>query len=250
MKKNKALTPAIRNSLTEQVTDKLRRAILGGRIKAGQRIVEEELASTMRTSRGPVRDALMVLEHEGLVIRERNRGAMVVSLSAEDVEEVWSLRIAVENLAFKYAIQRAAKKDLIAMERTVNDLSRCLKESFSMEKAVDLDLQFHEQLVSLSGNRRLLAYWRGLKSQIWFLMFSLNVSGFPQATEVSHRKIIEQIRRKNLAAGYALLKEHLENGYVNLVTTYRSQRKKKPESGAGVVARAIATQTRHTGGTK
>ena len=155
---------------------------------------------------------------------------------------------------------------LVELERAVYDLGlrgfkfHSLIQGFHLndpilvyplvEKAVDLDLQFHEQLVSLSGNRRLLAYWRGLKSQIWFLMFSLNVSGFPQATEVSHRKIIEQIRRKNLAAGYALLKEHLENGYVNLVTTYRSQRKKKPESGAGVVARAIATQTRHTGGTK
>ena len=230
MKKRNFLTPAKRNSLTEQVTAKLRRAILGGRMKAGQRIVEEELASIMKTSRGPVRDALMVLEREGLIVREQHRGAMVVSLSTEDVEEVCSLRAALENFAFRCAIQRAAEKDLIAMEKTVDDLSHCLKKDFSMEKALDLDLQFHEQLVSLSGNRRLLSYWRELKSQIWFLMFSLNVSGFPKDADLSHRQIIEQIRRRNLKKGYALLKEHLENGYVDLVSTYM-QRRRKPASG-------------------
>jgi len=241
MKKRNFLTPAKRNSLTGQVTDKLRRAILAGRINPGQRIVEEEIASIMKTSRGPVRDALTALEHEGLIVREPNRGAMVVKLSAEDVEEVCSLRAALENLAFKCAVQRAAEKDLAAMERTVDDLSHCLKKNFSMEKALDLDLQFHEQLVLLSGNRRLLSYWRELKSQIWFLMFSLNVSGFPKDAHVSHRQIVQQIRRKNLKKGYDLLKEHLENGYVNLVSTCRQQ-KRKPASGkrgAGLKADAV-----------
>jgi DNA-binding GntR family transcriptional regulator len=114
MKNKKPIAPVKRNSLTEQVTIKLRQAILDGRIKAGERIIEEDIAAMMKTSRGPVRDSLIELEHEGLVIRERNRGAMVVSLSAEDVEEVWALRVSLERLALRFVMERAGEEDLAA----------------------------------------------------------------------------------------------------------------------------------------
>jgi len=171
MKNKKPIAPVKRNSLTEQVTMKLRQAILDGRIKAGERIIEEDVAAMMKTSRGPVRDSLIELEHEGLVIRERNRGAMVVSLSAEDVEEVWALRVSLERLALKFVMERADEEDLTELQELVQEISTGVKQDLPVDKFIDLDLKFHEQLVNASGLKRLIAIWQSLKSQIWFLIF-------------------------------------------------------------------------------
>ena len=228
MSENRGLTPVKRSSLTDQVTENLRRAILDGTIKAGQRIIEEEIAASMQTSRGPVRDALIQLEHEGLIFRERHRGAMVVRLSAEDVEEVWNLRVALENLALRYAIDRASDTDVAALERIVEELSACLKTDFSLAKAVDLDLKFHEELLNISRQKRLIAFWQTLKPQIWFLIFSRNVfdeAGFPRDTDVWHTEMIDVIRRRDLEAGARHLKTHLESSYADLLATYRTEMK-------------------------
>jgi len=171
MKNKKPIAPVKRNSLTEQVTMKLRQAILDGRIKAGERIIEEDVAAMMKTSRGPVRDSLIELEHEGLVIRERNRGAMVVSLSAEDVEEVWALRVSLERLALKFVMERASEEELAKLQDLVQEISAGVKQDSPVDKFIDLDLKFHEQLVNASGLKRLIAIWQSLKSQIWFLIF-------------------------------------------------------------------------------
>ncbi len=229
MKNKKTIAPVKRNSLTEQVTMKLRQAILDGRIKAGERIIEEDIAAMMKTSRGPVRDALIELEHEGLVIRERNRGAMVISLSIEDVEEVWALRVALEGLALRYVMERASEEDLDALQEIVQELSAGVKEDFSLAKAVDLDLKFHEQLVITSGLKRLIAYWQGLKSQIWFLIFSRNIdeiATLPKRTDLSHRVLIDAIRAKDYDKAKQVLKRHMESGYMNFVKTYQDRIKK------------------------
>lgn len=231
MKKAKTIAPVKRNSLTDQVTQKLRQAILDGRIKAGERIIEEEVAAMMRTSRGPVRDSLIELEHEGLVIRERNRGAMVVRLSAEDVEEVMSLRIALEGLALRYAMERGTETDWARLQEIVREISAELREDSSLEKGVDLDLKFHEELVTISRHKRLISYWQGLKSQIWFLIFSVGVadtSAFPKRSDASHRQLLDAIRAKDYDKAAQVLRKHTEGAYVELAKTYRQIAEQNP----------------------
>jgi DNA-binding GntR family transcriptional regulator len=220
MQKKKTIAPVKRSSLTQQVTIKLRQAILDGRIKAGERIIEEDIAAMMKTSRGPVRDALIELEHEGLVIRERNRGAMVVSLSAEDVEEVWSLRISLESLALRFAMERATKENLEKLEGIFREIGAGLKGEYSLEKAVDLDLKFHEEIVMMSGLKRLISFWQGLKSQIWFLIFSVGIfndmATFSKRSDVSHRLLLDAIRAKDTEKATHLLTKHM-SGYLDLL---------------------------------
>jgi len=220
MQKKKTIAPVKRSSLTQQVTLKLRQAILDGRIKAGERIIEEEIAAMMKTSRGPVRDSLIELEHEGLVIRERNRGAMVVNVSAKDVEEVWNLRIALESLALRYAMERATKEDLEKLEGIVKEISAGLKGEYPIEKAVDLDLKFHEQVVLMSGLKRLISFWQGLKSQIWFLIFSMglfnDVETFSKRSDASHRVLLDAIAAKDAEKGTQILNKHM-SGYLEIV---------------------------------
>ncbi|MFH0796568.1 MAG: GntR family transcriptional regulator [Candidatus Omnitrophota bacterium] len=224
MGKNNSISPVNRASLTDQVLNNLRQAILNGKLKPGQRIIEEDVAAMMQTSRGPVRDALIQMEHEGLVIRNRNCGSVVANPSSEDMEEVWSLRVVLENMALRYAVQRATETDIARLEQCVQRLGGCLRKNFSLKRAVDLDLKIHEELMNISRHKRLISVWQGLKSQIWFLIFSRNVfdeAGFPRDSDVEHRKLISAIRKKNLAQGTEHLKTHLGSAYTRLLKTYK-----------------------------
>ncbi len=227
MQKKKTIAPVKRSSLTQQVTMKLRQAILDGRIKAGERIIEVDIAAMMNTSRGPVRDALIELEHEGLVIRERNRGAMVVNLSAEDVEEVWNLRVSLEGLALRYAMERATKDDLEKLEGIFKEIGAGLKGEYPLEKGVDLDLKFHEQIVLMSGLKRVIAIWQSLKSQIWFLIFSVGIfhdmATFPRRSDSSHRMLLDAIRAKDTHKATELLTKHVSS-YLDLLKNLQNRK--------------------------
>ena len=116
------LEPARNNGLFQEVADRLRDAILQGRFRPGERLREVELSNLLEVSRGPVREALTKLEHEGLVITRRNRGATVARLSAEDEEEVRSLRLAIERLAVTLVVRQARPDDLDALQREIERL--------------------------------------------------------------------------------------------------------------------------------
>ncbi len=218
-----ALTPVARSSLALEVTKKLRREILVGHIKPGERILEQEISAIMKTSRGPVRDALVRLEHEGLVVREPNHSAMVACMTIDDVEEVCSLRQALEQLALRYSIERSQEReDFGKMEEANEALHRCLQSRFSLQEAVDLDLQFHEELVKTARHNRVLSMWRSIKPQIWFLIFSRNAyekRNFEEAV-VTHRQIMDAVKAKDLARGQQLVQEHLNIAYAKLIAIF------------------------------
>src|SRR5450755_4185891 len=107
-----ALTPANRKSLGEDVAERLRDAILHGELSPGQRLREEELSARIQVSRGPVRDAFILLEQEGLVRSSRNRGVSVVELTRTDLQEIYTLRSVLEPLAISLAIEQGDASDL------------------------------------------------------------------------------------------------------------------------------------------
>jgi len=206
-----------------EVVKKLRREILIGNIKPGERILEQEISTVMRTSRGPVRDALIQLEHEGLVEREPNRSAVVVSMSIDDVEEVCSLRSSLELLALRYVMERAQEEDLQRLHAVADDLEECLRKEFSLQHAVDIDLRFHEEFVKSARHNRVLAMWQSIKPQIWFLIFSRNafaIENFQESVK-SHREIIECVRARNEESARKNLQDHLNIAYANLLTQFQ-----------------------------
>src|SRR5215212_5618908 len=113
------LSPAVKRSLADDVVDRLRDAIFHGSYKPGEPLREEQLAAMLDVSRGPVREALVQLEREGLVIVRRHRGATVARLSRADLEEVYSLRLAIERLAMQRAARYAADRDFATMEEVL-----------------------------------------------------------------------------------------------------------------------------------
>src|SRR5580700_3667557 len=98
------LKPATRQNLSDSITDSLRDAIFGGHFRPGQRLAEAQLATSLKVSRAPVREALSFLEQEGLVSRMPSGGTTVSHLSRQDVDEICTLRAPLEVLAVRLAI--------------------------------------------------------------------------------------------------------------------------------------------------
>src|ERR1041385_3476192 len=110
------VAPARRRGLADEVADRIREAIFSGAYELGTQLREAELAAALEVSRGPVREALLRLEREGLVRSAWHRGATVMTLSPEDITELDSLRGALEKLAVELVITHATDDDLDTIE--------------------------------------------------------------------------------------------------------------------------------------
>src|SRR5690349_583332 len=170
------LTPAVKRSLADDVADRLRDAIFHGRFKPGEPLREEQLAVMLDVSRGPVREALVQLEREGLVIVRRHRGATVARLSRGDLEEVYSLRLALERLAVQRAARYATEQDFAALEAVLADFDIALSHGPSEKEVAKLDVHFHDLIYQAARHQRLYDCWANLKSQIYILLLSRNVA--------------------------------------------------------------------------
>src|SRR5262245_50807454 len=110
------LAPPENRALAVAIAARLRQAILAGHFGPGEQLREEPIARSMEVSRGPVREAFVRLEREGLVVIRRNRGAFVAQLAREDFDEVFTLRLALERLAYDRAARLASTDAIVGMQ--------------------------------------------------------------------------------------------------------------------------------------
>jgi DNA-binding GntR family transcriptional regulator len=206
-----ALKPTARQTLGENVADSLREAIFGGLFKPGQRLAEASIASRLKVSRAPVREALASLEQEGLVSRATNRGTTVISLLRKDVEEICSLRLPLEILAVQQAIQHGTGESWAKLVANVRET----EQARTPEQLTTLDLEFHELLVRAARHGRLLNTWLGLRSQIRLLMMSRNLSDVDshRGTVQGHKELLEAIRVRDTARSVELVAAHHQQQY-------------------------------------
>ncbi len=199
-------------TLADQVANQLRHAILTGQLKPGQHIVEREIAEAMHLSRGPVRDALMLLENEGLVIRYAHRGTFVAWLTLRDADEIYSLREALETLALKYALAYATDEQVAELDQIVNRMASRMEQDYTQYEATSLDLEFHEALCRVSGHSRVLAAWTALRVQVRLLILThriLQPLDFREKGVQWHRDLVDALRERNAELAYGVLRRHL-----------------------------------------
>ena len=207
--------------LSDHIADQLREAIVEGQLEAGQRIVEREIAEVMQTSRGPVRDALLLLENEGLVVRSTHRGTFVARLTKKDAEEIWSLRLAIESVVVDYVLRRATPQDLDALDNLVDEMAAKVKAGYSLSDATELDLEFHRTLCRISGHKRALTAWEALSAQTRILLVGhrqRNPRDFPDRAVSWHRRLVDALRAGDLTRSQDELSKHLATTVEGLIT--------------------------------
>lgn len=198
--------------------ERLREALIRGDFAPDQPLREAPLAEMFQTSRGPVREALVRLAREGLVILQPNRGATVAQLSQHDLEEVYTLRLALERLAVQCVVERATDQDLNAMEAVVKSLGRRIA-SISVKEDADLDIKFHDLLYRAARHERLYACWSDLRPQIYRLLLNRNVAvpDFRETTVKNHTIIVDVLRSRNAKRAVEAIEDHIRQSYVRIV---------------------------------
>jgi DNA-binding GntR family transcriptional regulator len=218
------LKPATKLTLTDSVADSLRAAIFERTLEPGQRIPEAQFASKLGVSRAPVRDALAVLLQEGLVHRDQ-RGATVTRLTPDDVEEIGQLRLALERLAIRLAIQNADDEQLAGLRENI----RRTRRATAVGQAGELDLTFHELLVRAAGNRRLLDHWLALRGQIRLLLLQMDRDDakYPRHTAQAHTTVLRALEARDEKLALKVLTRQLENTHRHVADHYRRREAKK-----------------------
>lgn len=155
-------TRAEKLTVQELVLESVRRAILTGVIEPGARLRQEELADLFGTSRIPVREALRALEYEGLVSSEPHRGFTVTTLDADDIEEVYELRILLEGQAVRLAIPMMTDEDLSDLEQ----LFGRMQSASTPDEQLAARERFYTRLYSITGRPRLVGLIARLRQEV------------------------------------------------------------------------------------
>jgi DNA-binding GntR family transcriptional regulator len=208
------LEPMSPSDLRGDVLHALRRAIMSGRLRPGERLKLTVLADQMQVSTGPVREALSALEREGLVVFTPNHSPCVATFSGADFRDIMESRWLVERHCFRRAAQRVTPESLARLTQLVGQMEQGLAQQ-DEEQSVGPDLEFHREVVRLAGNRQLLEFWSQLANYVRVFL-GLVIEGGYNANDMSglHRDILQALQSGDLETVMERLNQHIEQ--VNL----------------------------------
>jgi DNA-binding GntR family transcriptional regulator len=145
--------------ISEQVRDMLRDRITAGVLAPGERLTENDLATRLNVSRGPLREAILHLTEDGLLVKEPYRGLRVRSVSQRELAELYSLRTTFERFAFEEAWDKRTDVALAELKQLYDDLDQA-RAAKDISRAVTGEIAFHSWVYKLSGHGLLQSHWR------------------------------------------------------------------------------------------
>jgi DNA-binding GntR family transcriptional regulator len=200
--------PPNTHTLPDQIAASLQAAILAGRLKAGARLVEAGIAEQMRTSRGPVRDALLLLERDGLIEKLPNRGARVLNFNARALREATTLRAALEEFAVMLLVPCLTPRHIQCLGGLIEKMESAARRNAVREFNM-LDYRFHDAMCEACGHQMLHEVWRGMARRIQTFLGSSNLaSGNLQAVAGRHRAIYLALAARKRADARRTIRAH------------------------------------------
>jgi GntR family transcriptional regulator, gluconate operon transcriptional repressor len=196
--------------LAEDAADRIREEILSGGFRPGQHLVEARIAQQLNVSRGPVREAFKLLRAEGLLQEEPRRGTFVVSLSSDDVREIYGLRAAIEGRAARMLARAGNGEAIAGLHELAAEIDAAVKAGDGAAVA-RADLAFHEGLCELSGNGRLTeVFMRYIPMLRALLRLDERVYRSMDELALQHRPLVEAIASGDEDRAAAVLRRHSE----------------------------------------
>jgi len=215
------------NSLSSIIYRQLEEMILAGKIKSGERINESQLATALQVSRAPIREACRQLEKHGMVEVFANRGTFVRSIEAEEVEELYDIRAALEALAGERAAERMAPK-----ARKELQASFAAMEEFANRGSVvdyyEANAEFHLEIIQASGSKSLSSIYESICKQVsLYRKTSLSLPGRLNISLLQHQEILAALLSGDGNKAGTLLRHHVVDAGHALVSALT---KKKPRN--------------------
>ena len=208
----KTMTEYADMPLRDVIFQTLRKEILHGNLKPGERLMEIQLANRLGVSRTPVREAIRMLELEGLVINMPHKGAQVAKITEKDLQDVLEVREGLEEMAVRLACERITDEELHELyeaSRTFEKLARA--ENSDVTRLAEADEAFHAIIYRASCNRRLVQLINNLREQ----MFRYRVEYLKDAANRDslireHDELWESLRRKDIDVTSKNMRMHKE----------------------------------------
>ena len=197
--------------LRDVVFNTLRKAILRGELKPGERLMEIQLANKLGVSRTPIREAIRKLELEGLVLMIPRKGAEVAQITEKNMQDVLEVRKALEELSVQLACERITPEQVEEMKMAAEDFRKVLK-SGDVTKIAEADVKFHDIIFAATNNQRLITLLNNLREQMYRFRveYLKQKECYPQLLE-EHDKLIALISGGEVEEACELMGCHIDN---------------------------------------
>lgn len=197
--------------LRDVVFNTLRRAILKGELKPGERLMEIALADKLGVSRTPIREAIRKLELEGLVVMAPRKGAKVASITERDLNDVLEVRKGMEVLAISLACKRITGEELEKLE-TIEQSFQKLIESGNLTELAEMDVKFHDTIYQATNNQRLVQLLNNLREQMYrYRMEYLKDIAVRRTLAEEHKAICQALRKRDEQQAEQYVSIHIDN---------------------------------------
>lgn len=217
------------SSLTMVVQQEIERAILVGEYAPGTKLTEAALAERLGVSRGPIREAFRMLEEAGLLRNEKNRGVFVRDIPIDEAVEIFDLRAAMDELVGRQLARAITPAQLKEIKGLVDQMEKSVKGNDTRQYHL-LNLQFHDRLVEMAGNRKLTAIYRKLIKELsLFRRLNLADGWLLPISAGEHRSIVKAIASGDAeAAGRAMFDHVMESKERTIANDLRRQQRDAP----------------------
>ncbi|MCI9124133.1 MAG: GntR family transcriptional regulator [Eubacterium sp.] len=197
--------------LRDVVFRTLRKAILKGDLKPGERLMELQLASKLGVSRTPIREAIRMLEQEGLAVTIPRKGAEVAKMTEKDMEDVLQIREALDDLAVQVACDKMTEEQLAELTLKMHHFENAVQDD-QLEKIVEYDVAFHELIYEASDNPKLVTLLSNIREQIYRyrVEYLKEKENYPTLVQ-EHRAIVDALSQKNKKRVADVMRIHIRN---------------------------------------
>ncbi|MCI5822685.1 MAG: GntR family transcriptional regulator [Lachnospiraceae bacterium] len=197
--------------LRDVVFNTLRNAILRGDLKPGERLMEMHLANKLGVSRTPIREAIRMLEQEGLAVTIPRKGAQVAKMTEKDLQDVLEIRDSLDELAVRMACQRLTEDQLVELKSAMKVFEMATK-SKDARKICEADENFHNVIYRMADNPKLETIVNNLREQMYRYRYEYvkENSSYQQLIH-EHAAIIEGFEKRDEAYVKEIMHTHLEN---------------------------------------
>ena len=207
--------------LRDVVFNTLRRAILTGELKPGERLMEIHLANRLGVSRTPIREAIRKLELEGLVTMIPRRGAEVARITEKSMKDVLEVRRALDVLCVELACERITEEGVAELKKSCTDFEEAVRtrDATVIAKA---DVALHDIIVTATGNKRLVQLLNNLSEQMYRYRFE-HIKDESQHERLieEHKMIYDSIAARNPAEAAEAAKIHIDNQEISVMKQIR-----------------------------
>ena len=209
--------------LRDVVYNTLREAILKGELKPGDRLMELQLASKLGVSRTPIREAIRMLELEGLAVTIPRKGAEVAKMTVKDMEDVLEVREALDELAAKIACNKITEEQLQTLSKVKDAFEESTKTT-DIKQIAMYDEKFHDVIYEYTGIVRLVNLLNNLREQIYRyrVEYLKNVEVYPRLIE-EHETILKALQDRNQELVVEAMRDHVENQATAVTQIIRTQ---------------------------